>query len=278
MSEPVPRLDSRKLSCLQRMGITVWQRRSASNAVLCDEVAAVVDVVKPPQQTPPAAASADAAPRVAPALSPATPADLPAAPAVTPPLVVEAVAQASRSEVLLQMQIEAAAADAAIKRATAVIARASLPGKAATPLLADEYQLLRKMMESIDIQAGQWIAVSEVNRANSAADSQAAASLAELLTSSSADVLLLLMPASELSHSADYWADLEQNLAVPKGRQAQPLCATQMIAVGERTVAIAPLCDPQDLLHNGALKRDAWECLKAVRTYLSRAPGAVPLG
>ena len=283
MSEPVPRLDSRKLSCLQHMGITVWQRRAATtDAENSPAQYSTSETTVTSKAT--IAATARAADRADTGLNP-LPVEEPAVAAAAvvsevPAVVVSDVpvvattAQPLRSNVLLQMPIEVAAADTSIKQATVVIARASLPAAPASPLVADEYQLLRKMMESIGIQAGHWIAVSEIAATRGATSAAGPVkTLADLLFSCDADALLLLLPATELTRANDYWTEFRQNL-----EQSQAGQTTLTISVAGRSVVIAPLCDPQDLLQNGALKRDAWECLKTVRAHLSRAQKATTVG
>lgn len=253
MSEPAPPLDSRKLSCLQHMGIAVWQRRTVAPAPATrDAQVQKTQLPTNPGQDNLAPVNLDGGPE--------------------PVATAQAQTHAASSDKLLQIRTETAPSDTAITKATAMIVRASLPGLTASPLLADEYQLLRKMMESIGIEAGHWIAVTEAETAAATNSSKVSErTLSDHLEGCGAEILLLLMPAAELTRWADCWADL-------KHCQGLAPNTTQTITMGTRSLAIAPLCDPRDLLRDGALKRDAWECLKAVRVHLSKAQGTASVG
>ncbi len=260
MSKPAVRLDSQKLSCLQRMGITVWQRRSAAAPT-------TQSALPEPVATKPVATSS---PTVSSQAGPAASAN-----AVEPATVQEspsAHSGASQRSALLQMNITTAESDRAIEHATALLARASLPDVDAAPFQPDEYQLLIKMMDSIGIQAGNWIAVHEADSLNKSGQTEtghSVATLGNLLDSSRAAVLLLLLPATELAHWSDYWNDIHQDGNNAAQQSPEP-DAPKTLSIANGAVLLAPLCDPRDLLQNGALKRNAWECLKVVREHLAR--------
>lgn len=246
-----PQLSSSRLRCLQHMGITVWQRRDLPATSLATEI------VSESAAEPASESVANSHP------VPQTLAD-------SQPQTSQVPAQ--RNKHLLQMQVNKALADTAVVQANVVIVRVALSAAAAKPLDTDEYQLLLKMMMSINLAANQWICASEADPVDAAVEvsqsgGNSPAGLVQLLDAAKADVLLLLLPANELVGWEQYWVDFDSAAA----SAALPL---KKINFAGRPIAVAPLCDPYDLLLDGALKRDAWECLKRVRAALSGLAGS----
>ena len=254
-SHPASQLDSRQLQCLQQMGITVWQRRSQ-----CDATAEVSDAEAQ------SATNDQASTELTTAVSTTD----------TP----EQQTQGLTPESMALMSVHKSPADVALAEASVIIVRTQGLQKSveSAPVLNnDEYQLLKKMMEAISLQPDQWISACET-RAEASVDTD---HVAQLLGTSGAVVLLVLLPASELGKWLERWADLKpDNQSKPNHQIEQASSSSVMMLKTEisgNPVAVAPLCDPADLLLNGSLKRDAWECLKRVKAVLAQQVQAEPV-
>lgn len=257
-------LSSSQLQCLQHMGITLWQRRGVGETGAESDTGVKSEADVQPESGL-EAQLVEAQPQEA-----ESPAARLAATQLRPDVATQEPEIAVRRNNLLAMQVSKVAADTAVMQTNVVIVRVALSAAVAEPLDSNEYQLLLKMMASINLAANQWICANEASGDQLGSAPQ---ELEQLLDTANAGVLLLLLPASELAGWEQHWVDFES-----EERQPLSVSVQKKISVAGRSLTVAPLCDPRDLLLDGALKRDAWECLKQVRSTLSRQSGQLTCG
>jgi len=133
----------------------------------------------------------------------------------------------------------------------------------------DALRLLQKMMAAIELAAGDWswLSLSTVTQV----ETVSATSVQQLLARQRIPALLLLLPEQkmvraqqELNMACDQ--RITADVAIGSGRAAEPVLAGRLPSSRS---AFCCLHHPQDLLANGALKRDAWSVLKALHKCLS---------